>query len=246
MDAPALASLPLPVNPTTPRVSEPDSALPEVPRHPAPWQLGASAYLFVVWMPEQVLDKGSFVPPALVSKRRSRASIAMLVDYHTAPCGPYSELLVVPAAFAFDEGKYMSITRIFVSTYDSVVNGRANWGIPKDRADFSYERDEQGADHVRVARAGTTIAEFDVRPVGPTLPVTTSVLPSGVRELMQHWNGQSYNFALKASGSVRMAKLRNWRFDPLYFPDLAQGRVLAAMHFPEFQMTFPVAQTKPL
>jgi hypothetical protein len=227
-------------------VLEPDSALPDVPAYPAPWQLKASAYLLLVKLPEQVLDEGAWVPPALVKKRKSATSIVMLVDYQKADCGPYSELLVVPASFAYDQGTNFSITRIFVSTYESAVNGRRNWGIPKDRADFAFERDAQGCDQVRVSREGRAFADFELRAFGPSLPVRSWLLPTGVRTLMQHWNGQSYHFALKAQGSMRMAKLQRWSFDPQFFPDLARGRVVAAAHFPEFEMHFPVANVKPL
>ena len=231
---------------TTPRVLEPDSALPDVPAHPAPWQLTASAYMLLVKLPEHVLDQGAFVPPALVGKRRSGLSVVLLVDYQKADCGPYGELMLIPAAFAFDQGNYLTITRIFVSTYESAVNGRRNWGIPKDRADFAVERDAKGCDRVRVSRDGHTFADFELRAFGPSLPVRSWMLPTPVRSLMQHWNKQSYSFELLASGSMRMASLRSWSFDPQYFPDLAQGRVLAAAHFPKFEMLFPVPEMKPL
>jgi hypothetical protein len=231
---------------TIPQVLEPDSALPDVPLHPAPWQLTASAYMLLVKLPEQVLEQGAFVPPALVGRRRSRVSVVLLVDYQKADCGPYAELMIIPAAFAFDQGNYLTITRIFVSTYESAVNGRRNWGIPKDRADFAWERDPQGCDRVRLSRDGRTFADFELRAFGPSLPVRSWMLPTGVRVLMQHWNNQSYTFELLARGSMRMASLKRSSFDAQYFPDLAQGRVLAAAHFPKFEMIFPVPEVKPL
>lgn len=231
------------VSATTPRVLEPDSALPDVPAHPSPWQLTASAYLILVKLPDDVLEEGAFVPPALVKQRLSNVSVVMLVDYQKADCGPYSELLFVPGAFAFEDASYMSITRIFVSTYESAVNGRRNWGIPKDRADFAFERSAQGHDQVRVSRDGRTFADFELRAFGPKLPVRSWLLPAGVRSLRQHWAGKRFTFALDARGSMRMAKLERWSFDPQHFPDLARGRVIAAAHFPSFEMFFPVAET---
>src|ERR1700761_8425865 len=112
---------------TIPAVPDPDPPVPDVPAHPAPWQLTASAYLLLVKLPEPMLDDGTFVPPALVKKRRSGISLVLLVDYQKADCGPYRELMLIPASFAFDQGTYPSITRIYVSTYESAVNGRRNW-----------------------------------------------------------------------------------------------------------------------
>jgi hypothetical protein len=170
----------------------------------------------------------------------------MFVDYQQADCGPYRELLVAPGVFEFPEGNYPSITRIYVSTYDSVVNGRLNWGIPKDRADFAVDRDERGADHVRVERNGQCFASLTLKPYGLALPVHSAVVPKGLRTVMQHWCGKRYRIALSAKGTLRLAKVLDWKFDAARFPDLAQGKVLAAVQLPHFQMTFPVADVAEL
>jgi hypothetical protein len=227
-------------------VLESDESLPEVPRCPSPWVLKASAYVLAVRMPEDVLDRAAFVPASLRGKRTGSTSYVLYVDYQQADCGPYQELLVAPATFAFDEGHYPSITRIYVSTYQSVVNGRINWGIPKDRADFSAQRGSDHVDAVTVSRDGRVFADMRFKPYGLTFPVTSKLLPAGLRTLMQHWRGNSYKFTLSAHGSLRMAKLVDWHFDPTYFPDLARGKVIAAGYFPSFEMTFPVATIKPV
>ncbi|MET0388375.1 MAG: acetoacetate decarboxylase family protein [Polyangiales bacterium] len=229
----------------SPFVLEPDAALPEVPLHPAPWQLRGSAYVFAVHMPEDVLDHAAFIPKSWVAKRRGRTAYVMFVDYQSSNAGPYRELLVSPASFAFD-GSYPAITRIYVSSYDSVVNGRRNWGIPKDRADFDIQPDAANGGHVvHVTREGRTIAELSLRAHGPKLPVRTWLLPAGLRTLVQPWQDQFFRFTLSASGNARLATLKHWSFDPTLFPDLSRGRVLAGAYLPEFEMTFPVAQITP-
>lgn len=231
-----------------PAVLEPDAALPAVPLHPAPWQLRASAYVFAVRMPEDVLDQAAFVPAELVPRRKNRISVVMVVDYAHSDVGPYRELLVAPASFAHAQGTYPSITRIYVSSYESVVNGRINWGIPKDRADFERgpsAPSQPDTEILRVSRDGHAFAELVVRPYGPTLPITSWLLPPSLRTLVQHWHGQTYRFTLKASGKVRMAGVERWSFDPNYFPDLARGRVLGGAYLPNFEMLFPVAEIAP-
>lgn len=230
-----------------PEVIEREDVLPKVPLHPAPWLLHASAYVLAVRMPEDVIDDASFVPPSLAGKRTGHTAYVLFVDYKQANCGPYQELLVSPATYDFgEEGSYPTITRIYVSTYDSVVNGRLNWGIPKDRADFSIERGKDNVDRVRVSRDGQVFADMRFKPYGLTFPVTSALLPSGLRTLMQHWRGKSYRFTLSAKGNLRMAKLVEWTFDPKMFPDLARGKVLMAGYFPNFEMTFPVAAVRDL
>jgi hypothetical protein len=227
----------------SPHVLEPNNALPTVALHPAPWQLRGSAYLLAVHMPGDVLDHAAFVPPSWVPRRRGRISYVAFFDYHESNCGPYRELLVAPAVFAFDSGTYPAISRIFVSTYDSVVNGRNNWGIPKDQADFTVHNDaERKTDLITASRDGHTFAELELRSFGPALPVTTGLLLRSLRTLLQPWQGKGYRITLSARGRVRMASLGRWRFDAEYFPDLARGRVLGAIQLPEFEMTFPLPE----
>ncbi|HKU36823.1 MAG TPA: acetoacetate decarboxylase family protein [Polyangiales bacterium] len=221
-------------------VLEREDALPQVPRHPAPWQLTASAYVLAVRMPEEILDRQSFVPPSLAGKRCGDISFFLYVDYSATNCGPYREIIFAPALYDFGEGRYPTITRIYVETYDSVVNGRLNWGIPKDRADFQHER-EGKVDRVRVSRDGHVFADMRFAPYSLPMPVTSWLLPAGLRTLMQHWQGKSYRFTLSAKGMLRLGKLVDWHFDPKFFPDLARGKVIAGAYFPKFEMTFPVA-----
>ena len=225
-----------------PAVLEPDAALPSVPLCPAPWHLRASGYVFAVLMPEDVLDQAAFVPTELVAQRKNRISVVLFVDYDRTEVGPYRELLVTPASFAHAQGTYPSITRIYVSSYESVVNGRINWGIPKDRAEFERQNGTDGIETVRVSRDGHTFAELVVRPYGPTIPVRSWLLPAALRTLVQHWHGKSYRFTLSANGKARMASVERWSFDPNYFPDLARGRVLTGAYLPSFEMLFPAAE----
>lgn len=227
-------------------VLEPETNLPQVPRKPAPWQLEASAYVLAVKLPDDVIDHASFVPESLAGKRSGNTAYVLYVDYRESDVGPYRELLVSPATYDFGDGRYPTITRIYVSSYESVVNGRANWGIPKDRADFTFEHGAKNVDHIQVSRDGHVFADMRFHPFGLTLPVTSWLLPAGLRTLVQHWQGKSYRFTLSAKGNMRMAKVVEWRFDPKFFPDLARGKVLAAAYFPNFQMTFPVATVAPL
>lgn len=233
-------------SPWEPQVLEPDAALPEVPRQPAPWTLRAQGYVVVVLMPAQTLDTAAFVPEGLVPKRRGRTSVMLFIDYKEAVCGNYQELLLAPAAYETPSGTHPTITRIFVSSYESVVNGRRNWGIPKDLARFTREHDaSRASDRIVVSRGGDTLVDMKLRAYGPTLPVRTWLLPAGMRTLVQHWNGTRYRFTLHAQGRARLATVEDWRFDPRYFPDLARGRVLTATYLPDFQMTFPDPQTQP-
>jgi len=218
--------------------------LPEVPLKPAPWQLHGSGYVLIAKVPESLSDDDLFVPPSLRDKRHGRTVYILLLDYQQSDCGPYHELMIAPASFDFSEGRFPSITRIYVSTYDSVVNGRRNWGIPKDRADFAVEHVGK-AHRVTLSRDGHEFARLHLQSGGLALPVNSALLPAGMRTVKQHWQGQVHAITLKAKGSLRMAKLLDWSFDPTFFPDLAGASVVAAAYLPGFEMTFPLSDVRP-
>lgn len=208
---------------------------------PAPWDLLGQGYIFLLRLPQTVLDEGSFAPPGLQRAGRGQLAIAMFVDYAASNVGPYHELLYIPGKFRFDRQCHWSITRIFVSTWASVVNGQANWGIPKDRCDFEVH---YGAtDRVALSSdQGRPFAELELQAFGPRLPAPMAWTPRSWRTLSQVHQGQRYTYVPEASGGFRFARVRRWRFDPALFPDLAQGRVLAALRITDFAMRFPPAR----
>ena len=119
---------------------QPEESLPVVPRVPAPWSLRGHAWMVVMRLPKDAAARTAFVPQALQPTLKAAFSVLICVVYDEAPCGPYRELLFIPGTMNFGDARYPSISRILVSTWDSVVNGRVNWGIPKDRASFDWVR----------------------------------------------------------------------------------------------------------
>jgi hypothetical protein len=229
-----------------PAMRQPDATLPDVSRVSPPWVLHGNAWIVVMRWPHATAARLDFVPDILRDTLAGPLSLLMLVDYTQAPCGPYRELLFVPGLLRFpaDNRLRLSISRIVVSTWESVVNGRANWGIPKDRADF------------RIADRATTRAvvcdgaheicalEFE-RARGPSVPINTRWLPQRWLTLAQHRAGHTYYYTPYARGSIRKSRLVAWRFDPGLFPDLRPAQVLATLRIDRFEMRFPAARVVP-
>lgn len=210
---------------------------------PPPWALRGRAFIFAVRMPQAAqAAAGRFAPPELLPTLRAPLSLAMLVDYQETPAGPYQELLYLPGSFQFSDGRRPSITRILVSTWASVENGRRNWGIGKDRCDFDWQRQPgTSQETVRVHQDdGAPIAHFQLRSRGPALPVPGHWLPAGLRTLSQRWEGTQFTYTPEARGRMTWATVEDWSFNPDQFPDLARGTCVAALHIPDFRMTFPV------
>jgi hypothetical protein len=225
---------------------QPDSMLPDVPTHAAPWNLRGSAWIVALKLPPGAPARDAFLPPSIAGQGRSLASYLMYVDYVESGCGPYRELLFIPGAFPFGDGRrHLTISRILVSTWDSVVNGRNNWGIPKDRADFEVEQGLDGGreDRVRVVSGGREVCELRLATLrfAPSLPVPGGLLPARLRTLAQSFRGRTYYYAPAAGGRARPGRLLSWRFDAALFPDLAAAPVLAAFKIESFRMMFPVA-----
>jgi hypothetical protein len=178
-------------------------AAPTVADAPAPWTLTGSGYVFLVRLPRAISDAALFTPPALCDKRIGRVAKLMVVDYESSNVGPYLELLVMPGAFQGEHGRFHSVTRIFVSTEESVVNGRKNWGIPKDIADFSWKKGAPRREDIIVSRGGNAFAEISAESYGPSLPMWSGLLPPAQRTLRQPWEGKNYEVKLGARGLVR-------------------------------------------
>ncbi|MEO6699326.1 MAG: hypothetical protein ABIR53_06530 [Paraperlucidibaca sp.] len=207
---------------------------------PAPWTLTGQGYLIALKMPDEMLDNCPFTPTALRRSRRSNLSFAMLVNYDNSPAGSYQELLFIPGSFQFSDARRASISRIYVSSLASVVNGRRNWGIPKDRCNFALDFNDHGIDSARLtADNGDMIAELLLSHSGPKLPLPTTLLPKAMRTLSQIWEGREYTLTPSTTGHGKWAKVIDWTFNADYFPDLAQGRCVGAMKITDFTMVFP-------
>ena len=222
-----------------------DARLPVVPSRPAPWNLLGTGWIVALRLRPGDPARDAFLPAEFAGRVRGRLAFLVYADYADSPCGPYRELLFVPGTLPCGDGRrHHSISRIVVSTWDSVVNGRRNWGIPKDRADFTVAP-SGGETRVHIDCDGRELCElrFAARAALPAMPVNGAWLPACLRTLAQRRHGRTYYCAPEARGRIRPGRLLAWRFDAALFPDLGQAAVLAVLQVESFQMTFPPART---
>ncbi|MDH4395292.1 MAG: acetoacetate decarboxylase family protein [Limnobacter sp.] len=213
---------------------------------PAPWSLTGTGLIMVL--------KGQ--------------RLLMVVDYQTADCGPYQELLYIPGKAVFGGQKRYTISDIYVSSMSSVVNGRRNWGIPKILAEF--KRTENGA-RVQVqleAMAGAgnkptakqVSAEFpqwvaesqsegpffkvDYEAYGPSIPISTAYIPALFTRLGQTTeHGDTFLYKPHAQGRATVAKIHDLQvLDTQLFPDVQRKDVLMAFALSPFAMVFPIPE----
>jgi hypothetical protein len=209
--------------------------------------LSGTGWILILRLPAASPARTAFLSAADAGQLRGPFALLMYVDYAGSNCGPYRELLFIPGHVPFPDGRrHYTISRILVSTWDSVVNGRRNWGIPKDRADFVVRADEGGRrEDIRVvADDGRDMCSLRMveRPLAPSFPVSSALVPSTLRTLAQRQAGRTCYYAPEARGWVRPARLLDWHFEGALFPDLREARVVTALRVRSFRLTFPLAR----
>ena len=208
---------------------------------PPPWSLTGSGYIILVKLTESFVTENCFVPDSLGGSFSGGIGTIMLVDYVSSDAGPYRELLFIPGRFSFQSGRLFSITKIYVSTMNSVVNGIRNWGIPKELAQFDISQTAHERT-INVCMDGFCFAEFCFRHYPVHVPITTALVPPVLRTLGHHHQSRTYITRLSARGSVCPARLVSSRIDPDHFPDFTAEKILATFHVSKFLMVFPVPQ----
>jgi hypothetical protein len=214
----------------------------DVPVVPAPWTLNGDGYILLYKFSPEFAKQHGFIPAPLTDRFAGLLGAVMLVKYRSSDAGPYDELLFTPGRFHSPRGSFRSITKIYVSTWDSVINGRANWGIPKEIAQFDWKQLDDRIEQIAINHDGHLIAAFTLKTLDVKMPVTTSLLPPPWRTFVQEHEGQTLYTTPHGTGKMKPASLIEARVDPEYFPDITQGRLISAVRTEEFKLTFPVAK----
>lgn len=211
---------------------------------PAPWDLVGRGYISVLRFSPDSRVQDTFLPTSLLRKRgRSPYGYLMFVDYQSSDAGPYHELLFIPGSFPFEDGqRHLTISRIFVSTMDSVANGRKNWGIPKELAEFDVRYGENGVDSVKLSKDGKVFAELEFKSYPFWMPFLGKLIPKRFRTLAQHYDDKTFVYTPEASGWIKPARTMRARVDPAMFPNLGRGKPVLTVEIPRFRMIFPVSK----
>jgi hypothetical protein len=202
----------------------------------APWKLAGSGYILLYRFTKAFVAEHGFLADFQKEKFVSGWGAVMLVDYQTSPVGPYHELLFIPGLFSFNKKKVFSISKIYVSTQSSVINGIENWGIPKELADFHW-RKKQISDHIAISKDGVSFFEADFIKRRICFPISTTILPLTI---VQAHKNRLMLTKPKSSGMAYLAKLQNIKVNSDFFPDLTKVKPLLVLRVENFKMEFPV------
>ncbi len=204
----------------------------------APWQLKGTGYMFLYNFPKNRASKANFMPVEQSGEFQGGLGTLMLVDYESSDVGPYRELLLIPGKFSWLKYRNYAISRIWVSSESSVVSGRKNWGIPKNRADFHITaRGQRRQSWEVVTPEGQTFFKADLSHGTFPLPVHTAFVPF---PLLQTWEGRHYLTKFSGYGLGRFAKLDRLEINQQLFPDITPKKPLIGLRVDPFHIRFPV------
>jgi len=214
----------------------------DIERCAAPWALTGNGYVLVFKLNRTFAETCGFIPPHLKARYTGGIGTVMFVDYTYSDAGPYRELLFIPGLFQFGRKKLFSITKIYVSTMESVVSGWENWGIPKELAQFEVIKEGNATERIRALSGGKVFSELVLHTCPGKIPVTTSLCPPAWRTLAHDRDGKILLTTLRSRGWAKPARLVSAGCDPEMFPDFSRGRMVLAVKIPDFFMVFPQAE----
>lgn len=207
---------------------------------PAPWFLTGNGIVMIYRIPEAFNRQYGCMETYQQDGYKGGLGAVMLMDYRTSDVGPYQELLFIPALFSLGGRLGFSISKIYVSTKDSLWNGVQNWGIPKEQARFSTSRQADGSLTFTVGGEENPFFKVHVKPHGLHFPFWTKLLP--LFRIMQQSPDGLLLTKPRAKGKAQLASLKKIRIDPAYFPPLEDLEPLLVCTLSEFEMIFPIAR----
>lgn len=213
--------------------------------YPAPWTLQGYGYILLYRFGTDFANQQA--PEFLANKAIPGFGSVMLVNYQTSNCGPYGELLVIPGKYQYSQKNKHTISKIYVSSQASVDNGRSNWGIPKELAQFRFESLSDKIEKVTVTSENkgksSPIFEARLKSGSVPFPVSTRLLPF---PLIQHFDGKAFQTTFSGKGTGRFATMTDLSINENAFPDLSRFKPLAIIKVDPFKITFPVAKINKL
>jgi hypothetical protein len=206
---------------------------------PSPWTLYGNAYMILYKFKKAFVEKNINLKAPFANNFKGGFGCLMLVDYQKADCGAYKELLLIPGQFKVGQHQLYSISDILVSTLASVENGRKNWGIPKELADFEIQSLDKKTEKIIITQNNEPVLETVISAKGISFPISTKLFSL---KIIQEWDNQQFITSPKSKGKGQLANIQSLKINDKLFPDISQIKPLAAIKVSNFQMTFPKPQ----
>ena len=206
---------------------------------PAPWTLNGNGIMLLYRFPFSFIQEFGFLEDFQQKGYKTGLGAVILMDYKSSGVGPYRELLFLPGLFDINGKLAFSISKIYVSTYDSARSGKRNWGIPKELADFKIETEADGSRNWKVRKDGTTFFGAVIKPGGVSFPISSRPFPA--TQIVQKGKKHFLLTRPNVSGMAKLAQLEKVISEPSSFPPIHQLKPFLSLYLKDFVMKFPVA-----
>jgi len=210
---------------------------------PPSWTLTGNGIILLYRFPEKFIRKNGFLADYQQDSYKGLVGSVMLVDYHTTPVGPYQEILFIPGLFRLMDQYTFSISKIYVSSHDSVWNGIENWGIPKEHCSFDLQTCDNRTDYFSASLHKKPFFEATIQRGGFSFPLTTTLFPL---RITQRLRDDLVLTKPSAKGKAYLGQLKNIRINAELFPDFSDLKPLSVLVVKDFQMVFPTAKFQPI
>lgn len=207
----------------------------------APWNLTGKGYMLLYRFNKKEISNDKFLSEKFKNSFCGGFGALMALDYDQSNAGPYGELLFIPGKFRYGNKKKHTISKIYVSTIDSIFNGRENWAIPKEHADSKFVSDSRKQDLVEFSSDNNIFFSLKIKPGFISFPVNTAFLPF---PLVQENQGKAYYTKFTGSGWGKFIKIKEIYIDAKMFPSLCYKKPLVAIKIDPFNICFPEAIIK--
>lgn len=204
---------------------------------PAPWSLSGRGFIMMYRFPAEFVSNSCFLPDEWKEMKWSGLGYVMLVDYQVSPVGPYKELLIIPGKSRFDGNRLATISKIYVDSIDSMMNGRDNWGIPKELSDFTWTTEDRS--HIITVGGTDPWFEIVIETGSLPIPIDTRLIPI---KLYQEYNNQTYRTLPTGKGTGHFSLIKEIRVNSSFFPDIDELEPLVSFYVDPFTMNFPAAK----
>ena len=211
-----------------------------------PWQLKGEGFIIPFLANKKEIIENGFLSEDDKKTYKGGLGACMIVNYESSNVGPYFELLFIPGDFEHTDSSnkiklYKRITKIYVSSELSIQEGRLNWAIPKEYADFTWETKQKTTFINVLSKDKKNILSTSLKRKFFPFPVTTKIYP--VTLLQKSDSSQMIQTQFSGYGKGYISNINNWTLDENFFIDIKRNaRFYFGLAVNEFNITFPIPE----
>lgn len=205
----------------------------------APWKLSGNAFAMLYRFPKEWVMENGFMEDFQKNRYLGYLGVVMVVNYEDSNVGKYQELLFIPGLFTFNWSKVFSISKIYVSSQESIFNGWHNWGIPKEKADFEKVNSDNGFKTFRASIEKKPFFEVSFGKSFLSFPLKSNWLSFKIGQKIEK---DLYITDFNFSGKLKFTRIKKIKIDSAFFPEVSLFKPLLSVEICDFKMDFGKAK----